>query len=59
MTGVQTCALPIWNEFSDADHDTLTDAFTRLTVASYAHNFDGFGGEHFEEALDQRMVVKR
>ncbi len=37
-----------WNEFSDADHDTLTDAFTRLTVASYAHNFDGFGGEHFE-----------
>ncbi|HEX4180223.1 MAG TPA: ABC transporter substrate-binding protein [Caulobacteraceae bacterium] len=37
-----------WKDFSDADHDTLADAFTRLTVANYAHNFSGYGGEHFE-----------
>jgi phospholipid transport system substrate-binding protein len=37
-----------WSQFSDADHQALIDAFTRLTIASYAHNFDGYGGEHFE-----------
>jgi phospholipid transport system substrate-binding protein len=37
-----------WNDFSDTDHDNLTAAFTRLTIANYAHNFDGYGGEHFE-----------
>jgi phospholipid transport system substrate-binding protein len=37
-----------WNGFSDAEHQTLIDAFTRLTVASYAHNFDGYEGESFE-----------
>jgi phospholipid transport system substrate-binding protein len=37
-----------WNDFSDDEHQGLIDAFTRLTVASYAHNFNGYGGEHFE-----------
>jgi phospholipid transport system substrate-binding protein len=37
-----------WPSFSDAEHQALVDAFTRLTVASYAHNFDGYGGESFE-----------
>jgi phospholipid transport system substrate-binding protein len=37
-----------WTGFTDAEHQGLIDAFTRLTVASYAHNFDGYGGEHFE-----------
>ena len=37
-----------WTDFNDAEHQGLVDAFTRLTVASYAHNFDGYGGEHFE-----------
>jgi phospholipid transport system substrate-binding protein len=37
-----------WTEFNDTDHQNLIDAFTRLTVATYAHNFDGYGGEHFE-----------
>src|SRR5277367_1955188 len=30
-----------WNEFNDTERQGLIDAFTRLTVASYAHNFDG------------------
>jgi phospholipid transport system substrate-binding protein len=33
---------------SDADHQALIRAFTRLTAASYAHNFDRFDGERFE-----------
>ena len=37
-----------WSEFTDADHQALIDAFTRLTVASYAHNFDSYGGERFD-----------
>jgi len=37
-----------WNEFNDTERQGLIDAFTRLTVASYAHNFDGYEGEHFE-----------
>jgi len=38
---------PAWGQFSEPDHNALIDAFTRLTVASYAHNFDGYGGERF------------
>ena len=41
-----------WTGFTDAEHQGLIDAFTRLTVASYAHNFDGYGGEHFEISPD-------
>jgi len=37
-----------WNEFNDTERQGLIDAFTHLTVASYAHNFDGYEGEHFE-----------
>jgi phospholipid transport system substrate-binding protein len=38
---------PAWSTMSAADQDALVKAFTRLTVASYAHNFDKFGGETF------------
>lgn len=37
-----------WKDFNEADRQSVTDAFKRLTVASYAHNFNGYGGEHFE-----------
>ncbi len=39
---------PSWATLSEADRQALIRAFTRLTVASYAHNFDRFGGEKFE-----------
>ena len=32
---------------SDADKKALVDAFTRMTVANYAKNFDSYGGEKF------------
>ena len=31
----------------DADKTALVDAFTRMTVANYAKNFDSYGGEKF------------
>jgi phospholipid transport system substrate-binding protein len=39
---------PTWATMSEADHQALIRAFTRLTVASYAHNFDRFDGERFD-----------
>jgi phospholipid transport system substrate-binding protein len=39
---------PAWTAMSDADHQGLIRAFTRLTTASYAHNFDRFDGERFD-----------
>lgn len=37
-----------WSGFSDAEKQVLTEAFTRLSVATYASNFSGYGGEVFE-----------
>ena len=34
-----------WPSFSDAEHQSLIDAFTRLTVASYVERIDGYSGK--------------
>jgi phospholipid transport system substrate-binding protein len=39
---------PKWAEMTAAQQASLTAAFTRLSIATYAHNFDSFGGEHFD-----------
>ncbi len=39
---------PAWATFSAADKQALIRAFGRLSAASYAHNFDAYGGERFE-----------
>ena len=36
-----------WATASDADKKALLDAFTRMTVANYAKNFDSYNGEKF------------
>jgi phospholipid transport system substrate-binding protein len=36
-----------WNSLSAEDKAALVKAFTRMTVATYAHNFDSYGGEKF------------
>jgi phospholipid transport system substrate-binding protein len=36
-----------WNNLSPEDKAALVKAFTRMTVATYAHNFDSYGGEKF------------
>jgi phospholipid transport system substrate-binding protein len=38
---------PKWAGLASQDQDSLIQAFTRLTAASYAHNFDNFSGEKF------------
>jgi phospholipid transport system substrate-binding protein len=36
-----------WSTFSQNDQQALIAAFERMTIASYAKNFDSFGGEKF------------
>ena len=38
---------PTWAQMTPAQQAALTAAFTRLTVANYAHTFDSYGGERF------------
>ena len=39
---------PDWNSFSAADQTALIDAFSRMTIATYAARFNGYSGERFE-----------
>jgi phospholipid transport system substrate-binding protein len=39
---------PEWANFSPEQQSALIAAFTRFTVANYAHNFRDFSGEKFE-----------
>jgi phospholipid transport system substrate-binding protein len=47
---------PAWSSFTPAQQQAATAAFTKLTVASYAHNFSGYGGEKFE--VDPNVVTR-
>ena len=47
---------PAWAGMSAADRQALVKAFTRLSVASYAHNFDRFGGERF--TIDPKVETR-
>lgn len=39
---------PGWKELTEDQQRRFTDAFTRMTIATYANRFDGYGGESFE-----------
>jgi len=39
---------PAWASMTEAQHGALIGAFTRYTVASYASNFDSYGGQKFQ-----------
>jgi phospholipid transport system substrate-binding protein len=39
---------PDWNSIPAEQQDALVEAFTRMTIATYASRFDGFSGERFE-----------
>jgi phospholipid transport system substrate-binding protein len=47
---------PKWAEMSAAQREALTAAFSRLSVASYAHNFDSYSGERFD--LDPNVQTR-
>ena len=38
---------PAWSQFTPAQKQQVIEAFTRLSVASWAHNFDSYSGEQF------------
>jgi phospholipid transport system substrate-binding protein len=42
-----TAVGPSFASMPDADKKALTEAFSRMTIANYAKNFDSFGGEAF------------
>ena len=46
---------PTWSSMTEAQHEALIAAFTRMTVTTYAHEFDGYDGQKFEVgAVDTR-----
>ena len=38
---------PAWSQFTPAQKQQVIEAFSRLSVASWAHNFDSYSGEQF------------
>jgi phospholipid transport system substrate-binding protein len=47
---------PAWTGYSPDQQQGLIAAFKRLTVASYAHNFNNWNGERFE--LDPNVATR-
>ncbi|MBN9588995.1 MAG: ABC transporter substrate-binding protein [Alphaproteobacteria bacterium] len=47
---------PTFAAMSDADRKALVDAFTRMTIANYAKNFDSYGGEKFP--VDPQSITR-
>jgi phospholipid transport system substrate-binding protein len=56
QTMTKFAAGPGWANFSPSDQQALVTAFERMTVASYASNFDGFSGEKF--TVDPAVQVR-
>ncbi|HEY6824683.1 MAG TPA: ABC transporter substrate-binding protein, partial [Steroidobacteraceae bacterium] len=47
---------PDWGSFSADDQKAVMAAFTRFTVANYAHNFHDFDGQRFE--IDDNVMTR-
>jgi phospholipid transport system substrate-binding protein len=52
-----------WRQFSPVQKKQFVDTFTRLSIATYAHRFDGYSGERFktisaEELKRGRLLIK-
>ena len=39
---------PSWTTMSASDQKALIDAFSRMSIATWAHNFASYGGERFQ-----------
>ena len=44
-----------WESFSEDQRQQMIDTFARLSVATYANRFDGYGGETFLTAGEQEV----
>lgn len=51
----KTAAGRYWGKLSADEQKTFQDAFTRLTLATYANQFDGYSGESFEVGEQQQL----
>jgi phospholipid transport system substrate-binding protein len=47
---------PTWSSIAPGQQQQLTEAFARLTAASYAHNFNGYSGEII--SVDPNVVTR-
>jgi phospholipid transport system substrate-binding protein len=52
-----------WSEFSPEQKDQFVNIFTKLSIATYANQFNGYSGEHFktisaEESTKGRLLIK-
>lgn len=52
-----------WRQLSPEQKKQFVDTFTRLSIATYAHRFDGYSGERFktisaEEINGGRLLIK-
>lgn len=47
---------PAWNSIAPDEQTALVDAFTRMTIATYASRFDGYSGERFD--VDAQSEVR-
>jgi phospholipid transport system substrate-binding protein len=47
---------PAWSKFTPAQQHDVTEAFGKLTISSYAHNFSSYGGERFD--LDSNVQTR-
>ncbi len=43
-----------WKKLTDEQKQQLVDVFSRLSIASYAHNFKDFSGEQFEVVSEEQ-----
>ncbi len=45
-----------WRDFTQDQRQRLVESFSRMSIATFASRFDGYGGEHFEvvDAQPQR-----
>ena len=50
---IQVAASSYWPEASPEQVNKLVDAFTRLSVSTFASQFDGYAGEKFETGGEQ------
>ena len=52
-----------WSEFSPEQREQFVNTFTKLSIATYANQFNGYSGEHFktisaEESTRGRLLIK-
>ncbi len=45
-----------WKKFSDVQKLKLTDIFSRLSIATYAHNFKSYSGESFTFISEEKTA---